>query len=257
MILMYHRINDTLPASELVTPTKRFEEQMRFLAENRGSFRVISLKEISSLRGADKPKCDEAIPNEIASPRLPLPGGLAMTDNARPSAVAITFDDGYLDNYQNAFPVLLKYQIPATIFLTTGMIGTDQKFRRYSHMEGRDMLSWEEVNEMGKRGVTFGPHTAHHVHLPQLTPDEQRKEIEESRRTISAKIPAENCVNIFCYPYGEYNAATLAILNDLGVPCALTVEPGFNTSETPPLKYRRTAVSGLDNMETFKAKLLS
>jgi peptidoglycan/xylan/chitin deacetylase (PgdA/CDA1 family) len=93
-ILIYHRVNDDKDPFFPGLPTDIFRRQMEYLAHN---FRVLSLEEaVRRLREQDLP------------------------DNA----VVVTFDDGYRDNYVNAFPILKSFSVPATIFLTTGAIGS-------------------------------------------------------------------------------------------------------------------------------------
>jgi peptidoglycan/xylan/chitin deacetylase (PgdA/CDA1 family) len=94
-ILYYHRINDTNDSFFPAMPTSVFEQQVRFLSRN---YRVVSMADLRRHL-------------ESGSPGV---------------VVAITFDDGYLDNYENAFPILQRYGLPATIFLTTGCIDSDE-----------------------------------------------------------------------------------------------------------------------------------
>lgn len=203
VVLMYHRINDVLPAGELVVPVAKFRQQMEYLA-----------------------KLD-----------------------AKKYQVLLTFDDGYRDNYQNAFPVLKRLKLPATIFLTTGYVGTLKKKPRYKNVPWRrDYLNWREVKEMARCGITFGAHTVTHPHLSHLGYKEQQREIEESVRKIGIK-------KIFCYPYGEYNKDTLKILKELGVEMAFTVRPGVWRKGDDPLKVKRMGISGSDSMAEFRAKV--
>ena len=93
-ILAYHRVNDDEDMFFPGIPVKRFERHMKFLAEH---FTVCSLKElVQRMKDDDLPE----------------------------NAIAVTFDDGYRDNYLNAFPILQRFSIPATIFLATGVIGS-------------------------------------------------------------------------------------------------------------------------------------
>ncbi len=103
-VVNYHRIHDITPSFDSFRPnvsatTSMFEEQMKYLSR---WFRVVSVEDII----------------------LWLHGKA----NLPPHAALITFDDGYLDNYTNAYPILLKYNLPAVIFLTTGHINTDEPF---------------------------------------------------------------------------------------------------------------------------------
>lgn len=103
-VINYHRINDVTPDFDSfrlnvsATPSM-FEEQMQYLSR---WFHVVSVEEVVLWL------CGKA--------------------NLPPHAALITFDDGYLDNYTNAYPILRKYNFPAVIFLTTGHINTDEPF---------------------------------------------------------------------------------------------------------------------------------
>src|SRR4030095_15624021 len=122
-ILLYHRVNpDSDPFFPAVS-VNVFEAQMRYLTTN---FLVRSLNEI--LR------------------RLRQGKGI------EPLTIAITFDDGYRDNYSFAYPILKKYQLPATVFVATGFIGTEG-------LMWNDRVAWggkkpqqrEIVEQIGRR----------------------------------------------------------------------------------------------------------
>ena len=103
-ILYYHRVNDDNDAFFPAITTGLFEAQMRYVSRHH---RVVSLAELVSRLG----------------------------DQSSQPVVAITFDDGYRDNYQNAFPILERYGLPATIFLTTG------------NLDSRDPMWFERLAE--------------------------------------------------------------------------------------------------------------
>ncbi len=228
IVLMYHRVNDTLQPNDLVVPVARFREQMEYLAKN---FDVISIDKIFGCL-------------------------TSQVSRSKKKQILITFDDGYGDNYLNAYPILKELGLPATIFLVTGMTGTDKKRPRYKDMPAPDMLSWEEVAEMAQNGITFGAHTVSHPHLSKLSFDEQKNEIGGSIRTLVAPGSSHPAAqDIFCYPYGDYNADTLKILKELGVKIAFTIKPGINNEKTPALELRRTEISGIDTLFDFKKKL--
>jgi len=232
VILMYHRINDELPDHNLITRTIEFEKQMKFLNDNPQTYQVIRMKDFEDNR------------DDVFNNRFPK------------TKVVITFDDGYLDNYQNAFPIMKKYEFPSTMFLTTGLIGTDKKFKRYDHLKGRDMLNWDEIQKMSQDGVSFGAHTVNHVHLPELDYKKQKEEITQSVQTLHSHQENGEKISTFCFPYGEYNEDSLKIIRDLKFQYAVTVVQGVNTPSTPLHELKRIEVSGMDSIKSFEYKVL-
>ncbi|MFH0896367.1 MAG: polysaccharide deacetylase family protein, partial [Bacteroidota bacterium] len=265
IVFMYHRVNDALPANDLNVPVAKFREQMEYLKEHCEVVGIEALLQSPQTTVNSPQKIQNRGPSSVDRGRMRL-------------KVAITFDDGYRDNYLNAYPILKELGLPATIFLVTDMIGTDQKRPRYKDMPLPEMLSWDEVREMSQNGITFGAHTVTHPHLSQLSYEEQKKEIQESIGRLVSQCPT-NIISssIFCYPYGDYNEDTLKILKELGVKIAFTVKPGINSlghraegiglmakgewrmakgdERQNLLELKRTEISGLDSMFDFKKKL--
>jgi peptidoglycan/xylan/chitin deacetylase (PgdA/CDA1 family) len=148
-ILAYHEICD-LPDgvnrlhSYNVTAAS-FKEQMDFL--HRNDYSVMKLERLISCLGGK-----ELFPE-------------------RP--VILTFDDGYKNNYTNAYPVLKQYDFPATIFLATNYIGSDRVFPWLNALLSRDVklaenwmpMSWQEVEEMSQSNIAFGSHTCSHSNI--------------------------------------------------------------------------------------------
>lgn len=179
-----------------------------------------------------------------------------FTEKGPRTKVIITFDDGYRDNYFNAYPVLRKFHFPATIFLTTSLIGTNDTFNRYAHLRERDMINWEEAAEMLENNISFGAHTVSHPHLPKLSYEEQKREILQSQACVNEHVPAAKRLSTFCYPYGEYDCETLKIVRDAGFKCALSVIQGVTTPQTPLHELKRIEVSGFDDIKSFEYKIL-
>jgi len=223
VVLMYHRVTDILDPGELVVPVENFRQQMAALAQK---YEVIGIEELSFEEKREKQK------------------------------VVITFDDGYRDNYLNAYPILKKRDFPAALFLITGMIGTKARRPRYKDMPSPDMLSWEEVNEMAAGGMTFGAHTVTHPRLSGLGEEAQREEIEKSLREVQSHVaPLKGSKSFFCYPYGDYNKTTLAILREFDVKLAFTVDPGVNQEGQIALEIKRIGISGTDSLTDFQKKI--
>ncbi len=114
-------------------------------------------------------------------------------------SIVITFDDGYQSVYSQAFPVLQRYGMTATVFLATGKARSD----RLPSMEGRPMLSWDEIGEMHRGGITFGAHTLTHPDLTRLPLNQIETEIIGSKERIEDAMGAS--VDTFAYPFGRYD----------------------------------------------------
>jgi peptidoglycan/xylan/chitin deacetylase (PgdA/CDA1 family) len=170
----------------------------------------------------------------------------------RPSVV-VTLDDGFCDNYENAFPVLAEYRIPATIFLAVGCIGKSNTWMQKRGFSKREMLSWHQVGEMAGAGILFGAHTITHPRLIDLRADEARREIKESKDIIEERLGT--AVESFAYPYGLFTDVTRNFVEDCGYSIACSTRSGFNNSETDPFLLRRIEVYGMDPLWKLSQKL--
>jgi peptidoglycan/xylan/chitin deacetylase (PgdA/CDA1 family) len=112
----------------------------------------------------------------------------------------ITFDDGYQSVYEVAFPVLQSHGIPATVFLTTGAAAASG---RLPSLEGRTMLSWEEIREMQRHGIDFGAHSCTHLDLTRLRPERLEAEVRDSKEIVEQGLG--RAITSFAYPYGRYD----------------------------------------------------
>ncbi len=115
----------------------------------------------------------------------------------------ITFDDGYQSVYDEAFPVLQRYGMSATIFLTVGKDKAVKPDSRLPSIEGRSMLNWREIRKMNMEGITFGAHTLTHPDLTRLPLDRVEVEIHRSKTIIEDALSTQ--ISSFAYPYGRYN----------------------------------------------------
>lgn len=138
-----------------------------------------------------------------------------MTNNS----VHITFDDGYEDNFTTVFPLLLKYKMPATIFITTNFLG-----KKFAY--DISLMSKEQLLFMAKSNlVTIGAHTLNHPKLDLLSYKEQEKEILGSKYFLEDLLNRN--INIFASPYGRYNNITLKILEENNFKLSFTTKPGI------------------------------
>jgi peptidoglycan/xylan/chitin deacetylase (PgdA/CDA1 family) len=116
--------------------------------------------------------------------------------------LVITFDDGYRDNHDYAWPILAEHGFSATIFLVSGAIGSDNEFDRAYTRERVPMLSIDHIQDMQRAGVGFGSHTRSHPHnLVELPAEVIADEVGRSRREIEAVVQAP--VHHFSYPYAR------------------------------------------------------
>lgn len=195
-----------------------FRFQMFYLRA--AGFKVVSLKEILDF----------------------IHDGKSENASRKPSRrlIALTFDDGYMDFYENARPVLRKYGYPATVFLVPGLAGQVNAWDSERLGTRKKLLDWKKVKELAEGGVTFGAHTMTHPHLPGIAVPQMRDEILGSKRVIEEKTGRP--VEFFCYPYGDYNGDALREVREAGFLGAVTVKRGFTYEGDNPFELKRVPV---------------
>jgi peptidoglycan/xylan/chitin deacetylase (PgdA/CDA1 family)/glycosyltransferase involved in cell wall biosynthesis len=130
-----------------------------------------------------------------------LEGGRALP--RRP--IVLTFDDGYADNYGNAFPLLRKHGMTAVIFLIADRNVTTNLWDAAGGEPQVPLLASDQIREMGDYGIEFGSHTLSHARLTDLAPGRLADELEGSRHALEERFGRP--VLSLCYPYGAVNAA--------------------------------------------------
>jgi peptidoglycan/xylan/chitin deacetylase (PgdA/CDA1 family) len=122
----------------------------------------------------------------------------------RAGAVALTFDDGFQNFYEHAFPVLRKYGFPATVFVVTGFCGAKNHWPSQPAIPPVPLLPlmrWSELREIAQAGISLGSHTSTHPRLAQLSEPEVEEELRISQSSLEDQIGQP--VTTFAYPYGE------------------------------------------------------
>ncbi len=219
-IITYHNVAESRLAAgasyqELnnVTP-KSFAYQMKFLKDK--GYKVISFDELVS-----------GIKAARVFPR---------------NTVVIHFDDGYEDNYTNAFPVLKSYGFPAMVFLVSDLIGVKGEY-----------LTWDQVKEMDAHGFKAGAHTRRHAYLPDLNADQIKDQLAGSKRIIEEKLG--HPIDYLVYPSGAFNEMTKQIAKESGFKAAATTNRGFDRSNRDLFEIKRIRIKDTDRGFALWAKL--
>ena len=215
IILTYHRIRDDGKDSHISVSTKSFESQMAYLKEN---FNVISLDTVIDNIGT---KTDILIDN-----------------------VAITFDDGYKDNFLNAYPILRKHRLPATIFLISKQVGKKE-----------EILNIDEINIMKRDGIDFGSHTRTHKTLTEIDINTATEEIHNSKTEMERLLNEK--IDIFAYPRGKkahFNEDIKARVKRSGYKAAFTTENGEIANKADLFELKRIGIRNCP-LFVFKARV--
>jgi peptidoglycan/xylan/chitin deacetylase (PgdA/CDA1 family) len=223
---MYHRIAESGPSEfrrYRLSPAE-FEQQLDYL--RRAGYRGLALEEW-------RLACER---------RQPLPG----------RAVMITFDDGYRDFAESAWPLLERYGFPATVFLVAGEMGGSSRWDRDLGGEA-PLLSWREARRLRGRGVEFGSHTVTHPALSSVSNADVVREAVRSRRLIGEQLGSPPTA--IAYPYGDADTAVAHLVGACGYTFGLTDGPGHAELAHPLLLMPRIEVRGTDRLEDFVAKL--
>lgn len=212
-ILTYHNIGDhQVGHLNIVTP-QSFDHQMDYI--KRHGYKVISFEDYVTAREHGK------------MPR---------------NSVVIHFDDGYKDNYTKAFPVLKKYDFPATFFVVSDFINQKDNF-----------MTWSQLKEMDKAGYIIGAHTRRHPYLPNLSIDEATDEIAGSKRIIEENLGKP--VDFFVYPIGGFSDDIKNIVIKTGFRAAATTNRGRSRFNKDLFELNRIRLKNEDRDIVLWAKL--
>jgi len=217
VILLYHSVaENSLSATVKLAD---FKKQLAYLAEK--NFKVIKLTELVEL---------------IAS-RRKIP----------PKTVCLTFDDGCRDNFSNVFPVLKKYNFPATIFVSTALIG---KAQILENKESFEYLSEGEIKEMSQSGlIEFGSHSHNHLKLTGLKGGRVEEELVASKKILAGLLNQE--ILSLAYPIGRFNEEVENTARKI-FKIICTVESGRVTEAGAIWRLKRNSIDSQVNFIQFK-----
>ncbi|CAN7220886.1 glycosyltransferase [Phenylobacterium sp. LjRoot225] len=222
--LAYHRVADEGPAGleDFRVSPERFAEHMRWLAEQ--GYVALSLEQLDAhvWSGAQLPR----------------------------RAVLITFDDGYLDVLTQAAPAMERYGFVGTVFLVTEEMGGTARWDAAYGPPAR-LMDWAQAEALRARGWSFGAHSARHLPLTGLSPDELRRELTESREAIAGRLGT--CSGL-AYPYGDVDEAVAREAFAAGYRLAFTCVPSLWRRGSPIMMLPRlTALGGWSSDELAAA----
>lgn len=213
-ILYYHSVYDNAKKDEVVIDPNKFREQMKYLKDN--GYITLTLKEVYNYI-----KNNEKVPEK---------------------SVAITFDDGWVDNYDNAFPVLKEFGFKATIFTITDLIDTHHLY-----------LKSDQIKEMSDYGIDFGSHTLNHDKLDEIKSEDRKLNLNKSKEKLE-KITQKEVISI-AYPFGSYDEEVIKDTKSLGYKLGFTINSGWANGESNLFEIQRVYVNGNASMDVFKERI--
>jgi peptidoglycan/xylan/chitin deacetylase (PgdA/CDA1 family) len=216
-ILMYHYISVPPPDADkyrldLSVIPDAFETQMDYLAIN--GYHPIRLVDLADY----------------------LLNGTALPDKP----IVLTFDDGYADNYANAFPILHNHKFAGTFFVITQFVNEN----RWGYM------SWAQLEEMATAGMEIGSHSIDHPDLRSKSKAFQTQQLAGSKQMIETRLGVP--VLSFAYPAGKYDANTISILRSGGYLSAVTEIQGTNQSSERVYELQRIRIRGSYTISDFE-----
>jgi peptidoglycan/xylan/chitin deacetylase (PgdA/CDA1 family) len=222
-ILCYHQFGEGENTSHRMEVSERnFDRQVTYLVNN--GYQVITLSDLENFLAGTK-----AIPKK---------------------AVVITIDDGFRSAYSVAFPVLKKYNIPATIYLYTDFVG------------GAAALTWDQIKSMQQSGlIDFQSHSKSH---PSLAPGHEDGFKSDYLKRVTSELKAPKIIirnrlggtsRHFAYPFGDTAEEVLDLLRAEGYQTAVTVQRGGNPAFAHPLLLKRNMIYGDDDLNRFKKQV--
>jgi peptidoglycan/xylan/chitin deacetylase (PgdA/CDA1 family) len=222
LILAYHGVGMTKPGEDphnLRVAPERFRGQVELLL--RAGFRFVTVAELAEQADGGPP-----------------PPGLAV----------LSFDDGMEDNHSVVLPLLQEYAIPATVYVTTGLIGAPNP--AMAPWAGARMMTVAELRRLAAAGIELGAHGVTHPDLSLLDREACLQEMLESRRALEDLTGAR--VRTFAYPFCRYGDAALAAAAEAGFIAAVTCEGRGGWRR---LEMKRAIITGRDGPAGFALKL--
>jgi len=211
-VLMYHSIKDK-PKNEYELEIQKFKKQIKYL-DNMG-YTSLSIDDYYKI-----------INGELRSPC---------------KSVLITFDDGAIDNYTNAYPILKKYNLKATFFIVANWVNTE------------NYMTSDQIKELSNSDMDIECHGLNHEWFSTYGYNDQYNIIAEARDKIS-KITSKE-VNYFAFPYGDIDENCMTCLYNMGFKMGFSSIGGLSSNDDNRFCLKRQYISGNDSLADFISKL--
>ncbi len=227
-ILMYHQVGDFAPMKahqSTYCNHRRFAAQMAWLA--RFGYTVLSMDQVLACVRGDAP--------------------------TPPRAVALTFDDGYENFYEYAFPVLQQHGFPAMVYLIADMLGQPSSWFAADGRDTPPLMSAARIRALHTAGIDFGSHSATHQKLAKCEDARIVEELTRSKAVLEDLLGEP--VRHFCYPFGSHDLRVVNAVAEAGYLTATTCSRAPAMPADDPLTLPRKAISHGDNLLGFLWRL--
>ena len=154
--------------------------------------------------------------------------------------VVLTFDDGYADTYSIVYPIMKEYGFPATVFINPGDIGT--------------RLTWDQVREMHRNGITISNHGFQHIEMGQLSEAKQIENITKAQEALAKEVGIKDNP-WFCYPYGDKNEFTDSASKKAGIKMGMAMKSGWAHTGDNPYNILRVWVGNAVDIKHFEERI--
>ena len=222
-ILLYHRISDDECPSELAPyklSLKKFDQQLKWLNQN--GYYSLSMEEWLYCVANNK------------------------TIDGKP--VILTFDDGYLDFYENASPILFEYGFSAHVFVVTDKVGHAADWDT-KYGPPAPLMTWDQIKYLDARGIGFGSHLATHIPADQLTLEILLNEAVCSKNALEENLM--KTIRTLALPYGITGIEIEKTLLKAGFTQLFLTRHAIAEIHGNPAQIPRLEINGLDNIDQF------
>jgi peptidoglycan/xylan/chitin deacetylase (PgdA/CDA1 family) len=212
-IILYHRIDTSPINSQYYVPPEKFDEEMKLLHDWGYTTITTELLIKAINEGADLP----------------------------PRPILITFDDGHLNNYTTAFPIMKKYGFTGVLYIVANYMGADQ------------YMNADQIKEMASAGWEVGSHTVNHLDLTSLEPERQRYEVVDSRTILEEKLGVP--ILTIAYPFGISNSSVIDYAHFAGYIGGMSLGYTQNQGISNLFTLQRRDIQGKYDVKQFAAFL--